>query len=205
LAEGLDAGVAGLDPLLAGVRAFVETQQPGLASLAERVAAWTARANPGAPMAAAGEPLRLSATMLALASLRTEPNVRAEQAAQWALRKRWIGLDAAGRAMIAMAVLANSGKTAIPPEMLRLAPIGLLREAQAWGLATRLARRLSGGLAEAFAGASLTVAGRELVLTMRSDMAVLYTDASAKDLRVLAECLGLQPSFQSMPQGVALP
>jgi hypothetical protein len=46
--------------------------------------------------------------------------------------------------MIALAVLANSGRTAVPPALLRLAPIGALRDAVTWGLATRLARRIGG-------------------------------------------------------------
>jgi exopolyphosphatase/guanosine-5'-triphosphate,3'-diphosphate pyrophosphatase len=74
------------------------------------VARWTGRLGYDGP-----DNLRRAAVMLALASLRSEPNLRAEQAAQWALRKRWLGVDEAGRAMIAMAVLANSGQADIQP------------------------------------------------------------------------------------------
>ena len=198
LAAGMDAAVAQQDPLIAGVAAFVDAQQPGLAAAAAQVAVWTAQANPGAPLpSAAGEPLRHAATMLALASLRTEPNVRAEQAVQWALRKRWIGVNAAGRAMIAMAVLANSGQVAIPPDLLRLAPLASLHEAVAWGLATRIARRFSGGAEEVFTASCLTVVpGKRLVLSVRADLSALYTDATAKDLRALADWLGLPAKFE---------
>jgi exopolyphosphatase/guanosine-5'-triphosphate,3'-diphosphate pyrophosphatase len=196
LAGGMDAAIARANPLIAGVSAFVEAQHKGLAAAAGQVAVWTAAANPNAPLpSAAGEPLRLAATMLALASVTTEPNLRAEQAAQWALRKRWLGVDAAGRAMIAMAVLANSAQLTIPDTLLRLAPLGALREAAAWGLATRLARRLSGGAGDVFDASSLSVVGRRLQLNLREDLAPLYTDATAKDLRIMADWLGLEPHF----------
>ena len=201
LAKGMDPAVAGQNPLIAGVSAFVEQQQSGLAAASERVTQWTARAVPSG----VGQPLRGAATMLALASLLTEPNLRAEQAAQWALRKRWIGLDAAGRAMIAMAVLANSAVVQPPADLTRLASAAQLREATAWGLATRLARRFTGGAGDVLSQAALAVVGRSLVLAVGADMAALYTDAIAKDLRVLADWLGLQPQFLALAPGEPLP
>jgi len=201
LARGMDPQVAAENPLIAGVSGFVEQQQTGLTAAAAEVARWTGRAVPSG----GSEPLRRAATMLALASLLTEPNLRAEQAAQWALRKRWIGLDASGRAMIAMAVLANSAQVSVPPELARLASAAQIREATAWGLATRLARRFTGGAGDVLSHASLAAVGRHLVLAVRSDMAALYTDAIAKDLRVLADWLGLQPQFMGLAPGDPLP
>jgi exopolyphosphatase/guanosine-5'-triphosphate,3'-diphosphate pyrophosphatase len=192
LAAGMDAAVARQDPLIAGVSGFVEAQNAGLAAAAAQVALWTAQVK---PQGAAMEPLRRAATMLALASLATEPNVRAEQAAQWALRKRWLGVDASGRAMIAMAVLANSGLVAMPDDLLRLAPLSELRDAAAWGLATRLARRFTGGAGDVMGASSLAIEQGRLVLRVRADLAALYTEATAKDLRVLAQWLGLEPHF----------
>lgn len=201
LARGMDPAVARQDPLIAGVSAFVEQQQSGLAAAATQVGLWTTRAVPPG----GNEPLRRAAIMLALASLLTEPNLRAEQAAQWALRKRWIGLDAAGRAMIAMVVLANSAQINAPVDLTRLATPAQIREATAWGLATRLARRFTGGAGDVLSHASLAVVGRSLVLAVRADMAALYTDAIAKDLRVLADWLGLQPQFLALAPGEDLP
>lgn len=211
LAGAMDPAVARQDPLIAGVSAFVDGLHRGLAAGAAEVALWTARANPNAPLpSSAGEPLRRAATMLALASVTTEPNIRAEQAAQWALRKRWIGLDAQGRAMIAMAVLANSGQVTIPDDLQRLAPLPLLREAVAWGLATRLARRFTGGAGAALAGSALAPspasgAARRLVLGLRADLGALYTEAAARDLRLLAEALGMEPHVLTVADGADLP
>lgn len=198
LAAGMDADTAAQDPLLAGVARFVDEQHAGFSSAGVKMAGWTAAVAGNARGAA--QPLRLAATMLALASLTTEPNVRAQQAAQWALRKRWLGLDAGGRAMLAMAVLANSGQMAVPPELLRLAPHEALRQAASWGLATRLARRLCGGAVDVLARCGLAMEGGMLVLHLPEDLAPLYTDTAAKDLRNLANWLELTPHCTGAPQ-----
>ncbi len=197
------------DPLVVAVADFVEGLGHGLPAVARLVADWTrcvavlARPDLGAgdePLRLDGarpddEPLRLAATMLALASMRSEPNRRAEQGTDWALRKRWIGVNAEGRAMLALAVRANNGRGAIPGELLRLAPAQRLRQAQAWGLATRLCRRFTGPSAEALAATALTIEDHRLVLHARDDMAVLYSDTVARDHRWLAETLELEAHF----------
>lgn len=207
LAERFDEETRAADPMLAGVAAFAAGYSPTLPVLAREMVRWTAAALPATsePDARRVERLRLGATMLALASLDTEPNLRTEQAADWALRKRWVGLTARGRAMIALAVLANSGRTAVPPALLRLAPIGALRDAVTWGLATRLARRIGGGAVAALAGTSLRVDGAALVLAVTPGLAALCNEAVEKDLRVLAECLGLVPRLDILPEGADLP
>jgi len=205
LAAGLDAGVAAADPMLAGITAFVGRMGAGgedLPATAERVTQWTARVNPAPP---AAENLRHAATMLALASMRTEPNLRPEMAVNWALRKRWVGLADEGRACLALAVLANNGRTAIPAELLRLASATRLREAMAWGLATRLCRRFCGPTAVAMEGSALLVEGMNLVLAVSAGLAPLHSDGVEKDLRLLGECLGLGAEFRPLPPGAVLP
>ena len=189
LAASCDATVTLEDPLLAGITAFVEQHGEGLAEAAAEVARWTAHANPGE--GGGREGLRRAAIMLALASMRSEPNLRGEVAAKWALRKRWIGISDGGRAMLAMAVLANNGRTAIPRDLLRIASPAGLREGLAWGLATRLARRFCGASAEAMAQSALAIEGSVLVLTVEPAIAALCSELVEKDLRLLAECLGL--------------
>lgn len=182
------------DPLLAGVFAFAETM--GIpAAHGAMVAGWTAEANPAD--GAHRESLRLAATMLALASQRLEPNLRAGHACDWALRKRWIGINAEGRAVMAACVLANGGRASPPmADLERLASPQSLREAQIWGLAIRLCRRLSGVSPQALANSRLTVEDGTLVLAVREDLKPLFTDTVEKDLRALAERLDLQPTFR---------
>jgi exopolyphosphatase/guanosine-5'-triphosphate,3'-diphosphate pyrophosphatase len=220
LREGLLAGtfspsLRARNPMLDGIASFADTQSPGSAAAAGAVVSWTARvcavAGPGdSGSRPANDSLRLSATMLALASVRIEPNLRTEIAAKWALRKRWIGINAEGRAMLAMAVLANSSRIVVPAELVRLASPARLREATAWGLATRLCRRFTGAGPQAIADSALTVerrtgGGGRLVLSVRASLAALYSEVVEKDLRLLADCLGLVGEFRCLPAGAPLP
>lgn len=189
----LDRKVQAQDPLLAGVAAFAGTMGIDAAS-ASIVSNWTTSAAPGSRNG--DERLRLAATLLALAEQQVEPNLRAAQAMDWALQKRWIGIDDEGRAMIAACMLANARRQA-PADLQRLASPERLREAQAWGLAIRLCRRFSGVTRQALENSSLTVRGRKLVLSVKQPFAALYTDPVARDLLALAERLGLQPEFRT--------
>ncbi|PEQ12841.1 exopolyphosphatase [Novosphingobium sp. PC22D] len=183
----LDASTQARDPMLDGVadfarRLLVAPEQ------ARKVAEWTA------PVFAieGEEKLHFASTMLALAAMRTEPNMRTEQAMGWALRKRWVGLDVRGRAMMAMTVLANSGTTAIPAEFERLAPREDLHAAIGWGLALRVCRRLTACADEALSQTSLRREGGRLVVTLEEPMQALFANSMAKDMRKLAEWLGLE-------------
>jgi exopolyphosphatase / guanosine-5'-triphosphate,3'-diphosphate pyrophosphatase len=195
LREGLLNGrlseeVRAQDPLLAGVTAFCEAL--GLsASTASMVAGWTAIANPRAGNS--GEPLRLAAILLTLASMLVEPNMRAGQAVNWALRKRWTGIDASGRAVLAMAALANAGRTAVPERLGRLASPEELREASAWGLAIRLCRRFSGCSPDALSASALSCTDSQLILSVRQPLDALVSNIVERDLALLAGWLGKAP------------
>lgn len=179
------------DVMLAGVASFAEELGTPRA-LAATITDWTAGvADQGR------ENLRLAATHLALASLKLEPNLRAEHAVDWALRKRWIGLDAEGRAMIAAALLANAGRLPVPGNLARIAAPGTLHEAAAWGLATRLARKFSGCTARPLADSALTRRGGKLILSVAPAYRPLVTDAVEKDLRQLSGWVGLEPEIAS--------
>ncbi|MFA7601936.1 MAG: Ppx/GppA family phosphatase [Novosphingobium sp.] len=189
----LEPAVRAQDPLLAGVSAFAESLDVSPAAAAV-VAGWTAGVCPAADPRK--ERLRLAATMLALAAQRTEPNLRMEEAMGWALRKRWIGIDDRERTILAMAAMANTGRTAPPPEFLRLASAADLREAATWGLATRLCRKFSACIAQPLSGSTLSHEGGRLVLTIGEPLRPLYTESVTKDLRLLAGWLGAEPAAQ---------
>ncbi|MBW8753866.1 MAG: Ppx/GppA family phosphatase [Sphingomonadales bacterium] len=194
----LSPGVRAQDPMLAGVAAFAETLDVSPAA-ATMVAGWTAEVcdvGASGQRAQNSERLRLAATMLALAAQRIEPNLRMEQAMDWALRKRWIGIDDRERAILAMAAMANTGRTAIPEEYLRLASLADLREAVTWGLATRLCRKFSGCIAQSLSGSALTRQGSRVVLAVEGTLQPLYTEAAEKDLRLLATWLEAEPAVE---------
>ena len=186
------------DPSLAGITAFTASMGAS-ASLANMVAGWTKPANP--PGGRPRENLRLAASMLALASAAVEPNLRAEHATDWALRKRWVGIDHEERAMLAATILANSGRSVASMELDRLAPAESLAQAAVWGQALRLCRRLTGCSAPALLASRLDVSGDRLVLSVRRPLAALFTDSIGKDLRALARMLELNPVFTVVPEG----
>jgi exopolyphosphatase/guanosine-5'-triphosphate,3'-diphosphate pyrophosphatase len=190
-----------LDPALAGIAQFTETMGSP-AALAATVASWTA---PACLLDhAARENLRLAGIMLALASAAIEPNLRVEQGTDWALRKRWIGIDHEARAMLAACVLANSGRPVAGIGLDRLAPAESLRQAAIWGQATRLCRRLTGGAAGPLAASGLEISGDRLVLSLRQPLADLFTASIGKDLRALARMMELSPVFNAVPEGAEL-
>lgn len=189
--HGLSPALQQQDPLVAGVGAFAESMNSS-PSAAAIVTGWTAGVVPGN---AGQEHLRLAATMLALASQRVEPNLRAQAILDWALRKRWIGVDLQGRAMLAAAALAN-GNRACPERLTELADAAALGEAAAWGLATRLCRRFSGLAIDALSNSRLAVEDDRLLLCVRPSHAALVTEMAVKDLALLAGRLGLEPDLR---------
>lgn len=184
------------DPLLAGMAVFA-AQHGCPATLAARVAGWTVDALP--PGSGGSERLRLAATMLSLASMQTEPNLRIGAAMDWALHKRWIALGSEDRAMLAAAVAANGNNCDLPEPVTDLARPGRLDEAIAWGLAIRLCRRLGALSRRTFSATSLGIEDDRLVLKLAADHSDLFGTINEKDLRQLAERLGLEHEVVIVP------
>ncbi|MXO90962.1 Ppx/GppA family phosphatase [Pontixanthobacter aquaemixtae] len=183
------------DPLLAGVGEFAHSRgcPP---TLATRVAGWTVGAVPASSQGS--ERLRLSATMLALSSMQIEPNLRMEIAMDWALHKRWIAVDAAGRAMMAAAVSANGNHCEMPDSLYRLASEEKIEEAISWGLAIRLCRRLGARSNATFNVSDLRVDESRLVLSIEKSHRALFGIPSEKDMTLLADRLGLEPVMRAL-------
>jgi exopolyphosphatase/guanosine-5'-triphosphate,3'-diphosphate pyrophosphatase len=188
----LPAMVQQENPMLASVAAFASGARASLED-AVAIARWTA---PACQDSNADGDLRTAASLLSLAAMRTEPNMRIEEALTWALRKRWIGIDMRGRGMMAMAVLANSGCIDIPAPFTRLAEREDLDRAIGWGLAVRLCRRLTGGTRRGLATTALAIRDGALVLTLEETARPLYNAGIGKDLKALAEWLGLEWSVE---------
>ena len=189
LFDELDHSAKAQDPLLAGVGEFASLRgTPPL--LATRVAAWTVGALPAG--SEGSERVRLAATMLALASMQIEPNLRTEIAMDWALQKRWINVDACGRAMMAAAVSANKRECDVPDTLRELATEEQIEEAIRWGLAIRLCRRLGGRSNRIFNASDLSIESGKLVLAIDEELSGLYGEPTQKDLDLLADRLNLE-------------
>ncbi len=181
------------DPLLAGVIAFAAPRQ-GAVTEATQLAAWAAPVVSGD--GPESERLRLAATLLALALGRVEPNLRVRQGLEWALDKRWIAIDARGRAMLAAALLAACGKTDHPAGLAEMASEADLREATGWGLSIRLARRAGAAALTATLSSALQIEKGKLVLTTTPERAPIVGESVIKDLGALAEWFGLEPEVR---------
>lgn len=184
------------DPLLAGVSVFA-SQRGAPPTLATRMASWTVDAVPTGKHG--NERLRLAATMLALASMQIEPNIRLPQAIDWALHKRWIALDGQGRAMLAAAIAANGNVLNLPEKVTALASEEALEEAICWGLALRLARRLGARSRRSLQVSRLFVSDGTLVLRLATSHAALFGIPTEKDIKLLAGQLGLEWSVEIVP------
>ncbi|BDI61746.1 Ppx/GppA family phosphatase [Qipengyuania nanhaisediminis] len=177
------------DPLLAGISVFA-TQRGAPPPLAARIAGWTVNAVP--PRRHGSERLRLAATMLALASMQIEPNIRMPQALDWALHKRWIAVSEAERAMLAAAIAANGNVLDLPRAVTALASREALEEAVCWGLAVRLARRLGARSRKSLQVSGLAIEEDKLVLRLAESHGALFGLSSEKDMAALAGRLGLR-------------
>ena len=188
----LSEGARAQDPLLASVAQFSEPRG-GSVTLATMIAAWTVdiASSGGHGQHGGCERLRLAATILALAAARLEPNLRQRHAYDWAMDKRWLGLDPAGRARLAAALLGACGKPVLSSDLSVLASEEALREAVAWGLAIRLCRRLGAGSRVSLLSSRLRRRGDRLVLWVEEARAELAAGPVESDLKTLAQWLGL--------------
>ena len=184
------------DPLQAGVSVFA-TQRGAPPTLAARIAGWTVDAAPSSHHGS--ERLRLAATMLALASMQIEPNIRLPQAIDWAMHKRWIAVDGAERAMMAAAIAANGNVLDLPSDVQALASEEALEEAICWGLAVRLARRLGARSRRSLHDSRLVAEDGKLTLRLASSIAALFGVPTEKDIKLLAGRLGLEWGVEIVP------
>lgn len=136
--------------------------------------------------------IRRAACMLADVGWRANPDFRAERGMEIALHGNWVGIDGRGRAMLAQALYSNfGGGGAMVPELAVLAgPEELMRAAQ-WGLAIRLAQRLSAGLAGPLERSSLGRDAEGIVLTLEASHAGLAGETVNRRLRHLAQAMGV--------------
>ena len=177
------------DPLLAAVTHFATPRGADITS-ATLMAAWTADAVDGRNRGS--ERIRLAATLLTQAAARIEPNMRLSHATDWALEKRWVGLDHTGRAMMAQCIRASAGSPKLVEDYLRMASEKQMRRASGWGLANRLCRKIGAGTRVSLSGTSLRREDDKLVLRFDEDRAQLMGDTVESELANLADWLNLE-------------
>lgn len=180
------------DPLLVEVADFAEPRG-GSTRTARQIAEWGALSPPAPDLAR----LYQVSAQLALAAAHLEPNLRSRHVYEWAMDKRWAALDPAGRAWLAAALLASSGKTAPPAKLDRLAAWSAIEQATGWGLTVRLARRLGGGSGATLSRSRLSAREGRLQLALAPDRAHMVSAKVSDDLKTLAKWLGLKPEIMA--------
>ena len=193
LYRDLDEADRGLDPLIEAARAA----GTGLGRFAQHgglLDRWIAPVFDDPPALAR---LRLAACLLADVAWQAHPDFRAERGLDMALHGNWVGIDAAGRVMLAQALYCSFGGGRELPDgaLASLCDGGALTRASQWGLAMRLAQRLSGGVATALERSRLVRAGGRLRLELDPDDAPLYGETVGRRLKTLAGSLGLEPEL----------
>jgi exopolyphosphatase/guanosine-5'-triphosphate,3'-diphosphate pyrophosphatase len=139
--------------------------------------------------------LRLAACHLADIAWQAHPEFRAERGVDMALHGNWVGINAAGRVMLAQALHSNFGGSGELPNraIASLCSPAELQRASLWGLAMRLGQRLSGGVAASLERSRLIAAGNTLRLELQGEDAALYGESVARRLKTLAGALGRTP------------
>ena len=193
LFDRLEPAARKQDPLLAAVAHFT-APRGATPSAATMIAGWTSDVPSG--HSPGSERLRLAAIMLAIAQTRLEPNMRLKHSFDWAMDKRWLGLDHRGRALIGAALRGACGKPDATPDLQRLASEQDLRDAAAWGLAFRLCRRIGAGSRASMLTSRLIKQEEKLVLWLSESREQLASDYVNSDLGSLAKWLGLEPVME---------
>ncbi len=136
--------------------------------------------------------LRLAACLLSDVASTANPDFRDERAAEMALHGQWLGIDLADRMVLAETLFASTGGQGRP----FVAPVDAaldqrLSRAVQWGLAIRLAQRLSGGAVRPLTDSRLQRDGAVLRLTLSQRGEALGGEQVVKRLKQLAEALEL--------------
>lgn len=140
--------------------------------------------------------LRHAACLLADVGWHANPEFRAERGVEIALHGHWVGIDAAGRAILAQTLYTALGGSMTAPEPLgQLAGPEALQHARLWGLTIRLGQRLSGGVAGPIKRSQLEGVGDKLVLTLKGHDKALYSEAVEKRHKALASAMGLEAAL----------
>lgn len=193
LFQDLPDNIRALDPLLTAAAAEGEAlgRFPGHGDLIDRWIAPAFNSDRGDLRR-----IRRAACLLADVGWRANPEFRAERGLEIALHGNWVGIDVAGRAILAQALYAHlGGGTSVVPALESLASSDQLQKAIRWGLAIRLGQRLSGGVAGPLELGALEREGEVLRLSLAARHRALFGEAVERRLRQLAAAMGLKAEF----------
>ena len=142
--------------------------------------------------------LRHAACLLGDVAWQANPEFRAERGVDLALHGAWTGASHRDRAVLATALHATfGGGDGTPEPVSRLISAQDIRMAKSWGMAIRLAQRLSGGTSEALQHSQLGRNAGKVTLRIAPSHAVLISDQVQRRLKSVANHLGLEAALEA--------
>lgn len=188
LYQALDAETRAQDPLIVAAE-FEGRRLARFAPHGRAIADWIA------PLFASEAPadsrVRLAASLLSDVAWSANPDFRAERGTEIGLHGNWRGIDIPGRVLLARALHAGFGGADEEfPVMSGLVDPGRLERARQWGIAIRLAQRLTGGVEAPLRASSIAHVDGKLRLSLNPGWHHLAGESVDRRLRSLAQALG---------------
>ena len=190
LFDALSDDQKALDPLIEGVTyATADDQQPP--GFGNAMANWLDALFDAEP--ARMRRLRRAVCQIAGVGWSSTPAFRALTGEEMALHGNWVGVTAAERATMAMALhVGLGGDLQVPSSLTALAPPDVLETGRNWGLAIRLADRLAGGSTAVLERSRPVIRDGRLTLQLPEDLVALDDPTLRRRLQRLVDGLGLR-------------
>ena len=194
LYQALDAATRAQDPLIVAAE-FEGRRLARFAPHGPALAEWIA------PLFAsekvADSRIRLAASLLSDVAWSANPDFRADRGTEIGLHGNWRGIDIPGRILLARALHAGfGGADGDFPPMGTLVSGERLARARQWGLAIRLAQRLTGGLEAPLKASRIALDKGRLILSLDAGWHHLAGESVDRRLRSLAQALDAKPELQ---------
>jgi len=187
LYQALDAETRAQDPLIVAA----EFEGRRLARFAPHGRAITEWITPLFTVEApADNRVRLAASLLSDVAWSANPDFRAERGTEIGLHGNWRGIDIPGRILLARALHAGfGGADSDFPDMGSLVAADRLARARQWGLAIRLAQRLTGGVEAPLKASHIALVDGRLRLSLDHGWHHLAGESVERRLKSLAQAL----------------
>ncbi|MDO9370261.1 MAG: Ppx/GppA family phosphatase [Sphingopyxis sp.] len=193
LYQALDAETRAQDPLIVAAE-FEGRRLARFAPHGRALAEWIA------PLFAdedhADSRVRLAASLLSDVAWSANPDFRADRGTEIGLHGNWRSIDIPGRILLARALYAGfGGSDAEFPAMGTLVSPDRLARARQWGLAIRLAQRLTGGVEAPLKASGIALVDGKLRLCLAAGWHHLSGESVERRLRVLAHSFDAKPEL----------
>ena len=193
LYQALDPATQAQDPLIVAAE-FEGRRLARFAPHGRAIADWIAPLF--AQEAVADSRIRLAASLLSDVAWSANPDFRAERGTEIGLHGNWRGIDIPGRILLARALHAGfGGADGDFPAMGTLVSVERLARARQWGLAIRLAQRLTGGVEAPLRASSIALEDGRLRLSLDPGWHHLAGESVERRLKALAQTLEAKPEM----------